>query len=71
MSILDHKYGGLNLFWILRFNKVTIGSGITSIGAGAFQGMSSSQTITIKKADAIGITLGNNWSGSAVVNYQP
>ena len=62
---------GESAFHNIPFNKVTIGSGITSIGAGAFQGMSSSQTITIKKADATGITLGNNWSGSAVVNYQP
>ena len=62
---------GENAFHNVPFNNVTIGSGITSIGNNAFQGMNASQTITIKKADSTGITLGDNWSDGATVKYAP
>ena len=50
--------------------NVIIPNSVTKIDDRAFNGLTNASTITIKRADATGLTLGSNWSGSAVVKYE-
>ncbi len=50
--------------------NVIIPNSVTKIDDRAFNGLTNASTITIKRADATGMTLGSNWSGDAVVKYE-
>ena len=51
--------------------NVEIPLNVSTIGDDAFNENPNLTTITIKKADSSGITLGANWNGSATVVYDP
>ena len=52
-------------------NNIIIPSNTTVIEAYAFADNSNLTTITIKRANSDGMTLGNNWNGNATVVYDP
>ena len=62
---------GVDAFKYTSLTNVIIPKNVILIGSNAFSSNSNLKTITIKRANSDGMTLGSGWNGNATVVYDP